>query len=138
MHTEITVKGHQPGFLPVIHCSAHQGEILSEVSFLWFFMHLRFQKIYTYEIVNVKIFCKFKKYLMTMQAKMLLRKFLHTILNQVECILQAILRDERLGETNALLTEGSTVHNCSILTLWKNRFCSFKFGIYFGIRIPKF
>ena len=46
-----------------------------------------------------------------MQAKMLLRKFLHTILNQVECILQAILRDERLGETNALLPEGSAVHN---------------------------
>ena len=69
-------------------------------------------------LVNVKIFCKFKKYFRTMQAKMLLRKFLHTTLNQVECILQAILRDERLGETNALLPEGSAVHNCSILTLW--------------------
>ena len=35
LHTEITVKGHQPGFLPVIHCSPHQGEILSKVAFLF-------------------------------------------------------------------------------------------------------
>ena len=75
-------------------------------------------RTHNYTIVNMKIFYKLKKYLMTMQAKMLLRNFLHSILNQVECILQAILRDERLGETNALLPEGSAVHNCSILTLW--------------------
>ena len=71
-----------------------------------------------YTVVIMKIFNTFMKYLMTMQAKMPLRNFLHSILNQVECILQAILRDERLGETNALLPEGSAVHNCSILTLW--------------------
>ena len=75
-------------------------------------------RTHNYTVVIMKIFYEFKKYLTTMQAKMLLRNFLHSILNQVECILQAILRDERLGETNALLPEGSAVHNCSILTLW--------------------
>ena len=54
MHTEITVKGHQPGFLPVIHCNANQGEILSEVAFL-FFLVCNF-------IITVSTFMKYSSY----------------------------------------------------------------------------